>query len=398
MGAQAQPQRTTNHARYYVARIQLGADIVAFHFAGPSQFFSILSPFEFVVLRRFGRGYIFTMASSSQVCYTQQEDGVTVCTMMPIGTSTADADRSKPGEAGSSTTTGTQPERRPGQTSTGAAVKPSATPLPTVTTAPSTSTPRPSRSQGTASETSAPLPAVSSDGGSQGVSKGAVAGIAISTAIIGAAIALFAAFFFLKRRRRTSGHPYSDFAPEFVSHVNVKNTPYVQISQSSAPPPPVLAAASHSEKRDLDLANLSNSSDFLAGVLAPAADEQSVQNKVAALFKRFQDHVDSYYRDVHATMTPSMESDLARFGDDLIEIVENSSVPTVAIKHALAGYILNIVSPEAEDQATLFPAEIAGLKASERSADAGRCARTCSQFDVLKRLQKTKPHIYCTNV
>jgi hypothetical protein len=267
------------------------------------------------------------------------------------------------------------------------------------TVAPTSTSPQNSFTTGSVfvSETSSPLPNVSSAGGSQGVSKGAVAGIAISTAIIGAAIALFAAFFFLKRRRRSSGHPYRDFTPELGSHVNVKNTPYVQVSQSSSIPP-VHATAVTSEKRDVDLANLHNSSDFLAGLLAPAADEQSVRSKVAGLFKRFQDHVDSYYRDVHATMTPSMESDLARFGGDLIEILENSSMPTVAIKHALAGYILSIVSPEAEDQATLFPAEIAGLKANERSSDAGTSSTTYFSLDMLTRAQKTKLYTSSTNV
>ncbi|KAF2689580.1 hypothetical protein K458DRAFT_413851 [Lentithecium fluviatile CBS 122367] len=220
---------------------------------------------------------------------------------------------------------------------------------------------------GTAVESTSPLPSVSSGGGSQGVSKGAVAGIAISTAIIGAAVALLAAFFFFKRRRHPSRHPYGDSTPDFDSHMNAKNAPYVQVSQTPVPPP-VLAAVSPAH-RDLNLANLSNSSDFLAQVLPSAADEQTVKNKVAALFNQFQRHVDSYYRDVNATMTPSMESDLARFGTNLIEILENSSMPTVAIKHALAGYILSIVSSEAEDQATLFPAEITGLKANERSTD-----------------------------
>jgi len=154
--------------------------------------------------------------------------------------------------------------------------------------------------------------------------------------------------------------------------LNMKNTPYVQVSQSAAPLP-AIAAAPATGNRDLDLANLSNSSEFLARTLPPASDDHTIKSKVTALFGRFQRHVDSFYRDVHNTMTPTMASDLARFGSDLVEILESSSFPTVAVKHALAGYILSIVSPEAEDQATLFPAEVAGLKENERASNPGMC-------------------------
>jgi hypothetical protein len=310
-------------------------------------------------------------AASTWDCYTRADDGELACTWFPAPTSQpestgSDKDPNRPvGTTGLSTTSSTN-----GATIT-SMVTPTAAPSSSLSSLPSSTSP-PSSTTSSVIATSTLLPDVSS-GGSQGVSKGAVAGIAISTAILGAAIALLAAFFLLKRRRGKSDNPYSDFAPELVHHGNVKNTPYMKVSQVSAPAP-VRAVPSPSEKRDINLANLSNSSDFLAGILAPAADEQSVKTRVAGMFKRFQDHVDSYYRDVHATMTPSMESDLARFGSGLVEILEHSSVPTVAIKHALAGYVLSIISPEAEDQATLFPAEIAGLKANERSTDAGKCS------------------------
>lgn len=217
--------------------------------------------------------------------------------------------------------------------------------------------------------TSAPAPAsaVSGGSGSNGVSKGAAAGIAIATAIVGGAIAFFVAFMLFKRRKRPSAHSFENHSTDFLTSLKGGNSPYVQVSQVIAPPP--VAAAAIPRKRSLDLADLSNSSDFLAGILPPAADEQTVKDKVAALFSQVLQHVDNFYRDVQATLTPSMEVDLKKFGSEsvnLAEILGLSSAPTVAIKHALMGYILSIVSPAAEPQSTLFPVEVAGLRDDER--------------------------------
>ncbi|KAL1606683.1 hypothetical protein SLS60_004090 [Paraconiothyrium brasiliense] len=200
--------------------------------------------------------------------------------------------------------------------------------------------------------------------GGGGVSPGAVAGIGIATAIVGAAIAFFAAFMLFKRRR-PSKHGHSESSTNFITKGDQPS--YVQVSQVG--PPPILAAAMPTSK-SIDLSDLSHSSDFLAGVLPPAADEQTVQNRVTALFGQILKHVDDFYRDVHATLTPTMQNDLKKFGDasmNLAQELEHSSFPTTAIKHALVGYVLHIVAPEAENQSTLFPTEVAGLRQNERS-------------------------------
>ncbi|KAL5449245.1 hypothetical protein PMIN07_009153 [Paraphaeosphaeria minitans] len=202
-------------------------------------------------------------------------------------------------------------------------------------------------------------------GGGGGVSPGAVAGIAIATAIVGAAIAFFAAFMLFKRRR-PSIHGHSESSTNFIT--KGEQPSYVQVSQLG--PPPILAAAIPPSNRGVDLSDLSHSSDFLAGVLPPAADEHAVKSRVTAVFGQILQHVNDFYRDVHATLTPSMEHDLEKFGNssvNLAEELDRSSMPTIAIKHALVGYLLSIVAPEAEQQSTLFPAEVAGLRQNERS-------------------------------
>ncbi|KAF2639332.1 hypothetical protein P280DRAFT_550761 [Massarina eburnea CBS 473.64] len=213
---------------------------------------------------------------------------------------------------------------------------------------------------------------------SSGIAPGAVAGIAIATTILGAAIAFIAAFFIFKRHR-DSQKAYGgtrETTPDLVASLKGEGNhkSYVSISQSIATPPAAASSLSLSAKRngEINLASLANSSDFLASVLPAAADEVTVKNRCATLFNQILHHVESYYRDVDATITPTMEHDLARFGSEslsMVGILRHSAMPTMAIKHALAGFIMSIVSPEGEEQATLFPTEITGIKRNERSTE-----------------------------
>lgn len=204
------------------------------------------------------------------------------------------------------------------------------------------------------------------DGGSGGVSKGAAAGIAIATALLGGAIAFVIAFMLFKRRGRKTSRKYSDSSTAFITP-KTEHPAYVQVSQTV--PPATSAAAAHTRKESLDLSNLSNSSDFLAGVLPPGADEQTVKNRVTALLNQIQQHIDEFYRDAQVTLTPTMEKDLKRFSGASVDLVDQlkQHMPTIALKHALTSYILGIVAPEADQQSTLFPVEVAGLKENERS-------------------------------
>ncbi|KAF2190742.1 hypothetical protein K469DRAFT_733408 [Zopfia rhizophila CBS 207.26] len=191
-----------------------------------------------------------------------------------------------------------------------------------------------------------------------GVSKGAAAGIAIATAIVGAAIAFFIAWLLFKRRNRSRGISPYDSTPEFVPISKVD--PHV--TQTTLVP--LATAAANGTKQDLNLADLSHSSNFLAGVLPQTADDTTVSEKTSVLFDQIQLHVENFYRDVHATITPSMESGLARFGtgtESLVELLQGVSRPTVAIKHALMAFVWSIVSPEGGKDAALFPRDVADL-------------------------------------
>ncbi|KAF2116666.1 hypothetical protein BDV96DRAFT_598538 [Lophiotrema nucula] len=231
------------------------------------------------------------------------------------------------------------------------------------TALPSTTANVDSTDAGAATATQQPTPVPLSQHRSDGVSKGAVAGIAIGTAIIGAAIAFGIAFLLFKRKKRGGVGVYGS-TPEFTSYKPVP-TPYVQEI-----PPPVAAAA----VANRGSGHMSSPPDFLASVLPPGADDRTVAERVGALFLQIQRHVENFYRDVHASVTPSMEGDLSKFGTggvNILDLLQTSSNPTAAIKHALVGYVLSITSSEGEEDSTLFPGDVVGVGRQEQFNNSG---------------------------
>jgi hypothetical protein len=135
-----------------------------------------------------------------------------------------------------------------------------------------------------------------------------------------------------------------------------RNSPYVQVSQTplQAPIPATVPLQPVQQP------------DVLASILPAVAQEKEVQGRVAALFNQIHRHVEIYYRDVHASITPSMEPELIRFGAmkvNMAELLQDCSSPTTALKHALVAYIIGISSPKKGDGGeTLFPEELNGLR------------------------------------
>jgi hypothetical protein len=243
--------------------------------------------------------------------------------------------------------------------------------------------------------------------GRGGIAPGAVAGIAISTAIIGAAIAFLLAFLLFKRRNHREGrragaglgvsesHPeltaLSKPAPESPyqmpqrhnshsrnismasetganastplntfrhSHGAVSSTTIVAATMA---PPTAVSASATTEDYLMSL----------GGILPPPVENTTIRAKFTALFAQIHSHVETFYRDVNASITPSMEPELAQFGTqtgerDMAELLENVGNPTIAIKHALVEYVLGIASPPSGDRLegegrSLFPKCIVGL-------------------------------------
>jgi hypothetical protein len=132
-----------------------------------------------------------------------------------------------------------------------------------------------------------------------------------------------------------------------------RNSPYVQVSQTPLPAPvPAPAPIQQSPK------------DIVGSILPVPAHESEIQGRISALFGMVHRHIDTFYRDAHASITPSMEPELARFGAkdvNMAELLQDCSSPTTALKHALVAYVLAITGPKSGDEAeTLFPEELKG--------------------------------------
>ncbi|RAR02957.1 hypothetical protein DDE82_005513 [Stemphylium lycopersici] len=213
-----------------------------------------------------------------------------------------------------------------------------------------------------------------------GLSAGAIVGISIGTLIVGAALAFVAAFFLFKRRNKqrnvnvggTGYTTYGDSAPELdmmqksVGSLGGRHSPYVQVSQTPMPahrpPPPAMPAP-------MPVQNMAPIDS--AAFLPPPAKDREVCVRVSALFERIHEHIESYYRDVHASITQSMEIEIASFGAEgmsMTEILQECSSSTTALKHALVSYVMNITAPKnsGDDVDTLFPEEISSTRVEGR--------------------------------
>lgn len=205
--------------------------------------------------------------------------------------------------------------------------------------------------------------AVHGDNSDSGLTKGAVAGLAIGTTLLGAAIAFLTAWFLFKRQNRgfvrPSGSPvYFDSSPELgmlqktAAAEQADTNPYVRVAHTPAaipackPMPPF--------------------SNALAGILPPCASEHQVQSRLSALFAALHTHIDTFYRDVHAGVTPSMSVDLAAFGTDvdMPALLQGCSRPTAVLKHALVAFAMartappNDPSSSSGNDTSIWPADL----------------------------------------
>jgi hypothetical protein len=197
----------------------------------------------------------------------------------------------------------------------------------------------------------------------------------MGTFILGAILAFIAAFFLFKQRNKHKSanvnrkdYPsYGGSAPDLAmmqsksaSSLVGRHSPYVQVSQIPLPAP--LAAHPPSPIPAPVFIPASASRDITA-FLPPAADNEEVWNEVSHLFALMHEHVEKYYRDVNAIITPSMEPEIAEFGAkevDMAELLQECTSSTAALKHALVTYVLGITEPRQkdDDEGTLFPKEL----------------------------------------
>jgi hypothetical protein len=188
--------------------------------------------------------------------------------------------------------------------------------------------------------------------------------------ILGAALSFIAAFILFKRRTTTNqkahnstvgynNNTYTDSTPELVMLQKPagRNSAYIQVSQTPLPAPTPIIQQTQTQTQ---------SPDPLATILPSPAHDTEIQNRITALFSKLHRHIDVYYRDVHASITPSMAPELLRFGAedvDMAELLQDCASPTTALKHALGVYVLRITgSSKGGDDGGwgLWPGELSG--------------------------------------
>lgn len=91
--------------------------------------------------------------------------------------------------------------------------------------------------------------------------------------------------------------------------------------------------------------------------LPTPASPTEIHSRVTCLFAQIHTHISTFYRDVHASITPSMHSDLAHFSPDVDIpcLLRNTSTPTVVLQHVLTAYMLRITDP---DGGEIWPREL----------------------------------------
>jgi hypothetical protein len=121
-----------------------------------------------------------------------------------------------------------------------------------------------------------------------------------------------------------------------------RNSPYVQVSQTPLPAP-------------IPIPQPPSPLSFLP---SPAHDSD-IANRIQNTWNAIHRHIDTYYRDVHASITPSMSAALSSFGAqdvDMAALLSECTSPTTALRHALTGYVVGITGPGGDEG--VWPGEL----------------------------------------
>ena len=141
--------------------------------------------------------------------------------------------------------------------------------------------------------------------------------------------------------------------------------------------------------RPASLAAAASAAAPLPAFLPPPAPLATLQARLAALFHDIAAHIDLYYRDVQAAMTPSMEAELAGFGaaargdEPIVDLLRGARQPKTVLTHCLMAYVLSLTAPSSAvatrkrqhghaGQAALFPRDLLGVVPMPAQADKER--------------------------
>lgn len=99
--------------------------------------------------------------------------------------------------------------------------------------------------------------------------------------------------------------------------------------------------------------------------LPQQADDASIRQKVLILFDQVELHVDNFYSENSAQLTPEQEGKVSKFGTSVLTkplaaVLETSPKKVTLIKHCLAYWMANLISPSSPSRG-LLPYELSAM-------------------------------------
>ncbi|KIW32227.1 uncharacterized protein PV07_03787 [Cladophialophora immunda] len=183
--------------------------------------------------------------------------------------------------------------------------------------------------------------------GSNHLSAGGIAGVAIGCAALGALLAFL--FMVLLRRSQTKSSSRHRQAHSRLSNKSLRSDKDPDKSLAR----PSVAAIAVQPNVNID------------AFLPQQADDATVKQRVLLLFDQIELHVDNYYSDQPLQLTPEQQSELSRFGTPELPmplgiLLNTSQRKVTIIKHCLAFHVVQLVSPS-HGSDCLLPYEVSNV-------------------------------------
>jgi hypothetical protein len=195
---------------------------------------------------------------------------------------------------------------------------------------------------------------------------GAVAGIAIASAIIGAALAAFICVLIFRRRRRGS-------ARERNKGINRRQTSLDSSERSQQLVKNDKDMAQYSaEHRGLGPAFSGNISPSIDALLPQQEDDASIRQCCLLIFDQIELHVYNFYSEkgLRHELSTEQQAELSWFGTSTLtnkvpalpELLQRSNEKAKVIQHCLAYYAVRLVaSPTSSSSETIYPQQLASV-------------------------------------
>lgn len=204
------------------------------------------------------------------------------------------------------------------------------------------------------------------------LSNGTVAGVVVAAAIGLSLIASILTFLVMRRRRSSKGNQDEQSSN---GHYALKSG----ISSQQSSPGSRLESKAPFVTGTLS-SPITNESHF-----PQPADDATVESRVKTMLDQIELHVENFYQQNSELRSPVISDSLAMFEspslpNSLASLLEQTTIATPIIKHALAYFITSCISTNSKIDSTLLPAEFVTLPRTVATAKRGGSAKPGRSF------------------